>query len=95
MPSDPLQNIEKGQFDNAPVETNNSTLPDPRQGGHFIDEDNLLEWSEPEDSAGEDEDEVEEYDGDDDNRAEDEDWEIAEGGTLIFYYFFPLVVETH
>ncbi|KAG8214661.1 RIO1-domain-containing protein [Butyriboletus roseoflavus] len=47
---------------------------DPRQGGHYIDDAQLLEWSEPS------EDEDDRLSGDDyeDDRAEDEDWEIAE-----------------
>jgi hypothetical protein len=50
---------------------------DPRQGGYFVDDETLLEWSE--ESA--DEDEID--NGYDDDRVEDEDWEIAEGGMLI------------
>lgn len=61
-------------MDQAPV--------DPRAGGHFIDDEKLLEWSDPENSADEDDDEIEEeYD---ENRAEDEDWEAAEGGMSWF-----------
>ncbi|KAF7987093.1 hypothetical protein HWV62_269 [Athelia sp. TMB] len=76
MASDAPQSIELGQFEDAPISVNESQ-GDPRAGGHFIDDEALLAWSEPENSADEDEDEVEEeYD---DNRAEDEDWEVAEG----------------
>ncbi|KIJ62642.1 hypothetical protein HYDPIDRAFT_94239 [Hydnomerulius pinastri MD-312] len=70
----PTEIIEHGQFDDAPEGVR---PPDPRQGGNFIDDDQLLEWSEPSDNEDEDEPELS---GDDfeDNRVEDEDWEIAE-----------------
>ena len=74
------QNIIDGQFDDA-QEVQSDALPaDHRQVGHFIDDDQLLEWSE--ESAGE-EDEEEMDDGYDDTRIEDEDWEVAEGGMVI------------
>ena len=63
--------------DDAQEHSNDAVLADPRQGGHFIDEQELLEWS---DESAEEDDEIdEEYDH---NRVEDEDWEVAEGGTL-------------
>lgn len=46
---------------------------DPRQNGHFIDDESPLESSEEDD---EDDEIDEEYD---DDRVEDEDWEVAEG----------------
>ena len=62
-----------GQFDDA---LEDAGQPDPRQGGHYIDDVQLLEWSEPS------EDEDDELSGDDfeGDRVEDEDWEIAERG---------------
>ena len=83
MASDAPQSIEPGQFEDAPISVDESQ-EDPRAGGHFIDDEALLAWSEPENSADEDEDEIEEeYD---DNRAEDEDWEVAEGGTTLRFH---------
>lgn len=74
---DPLQNIQLGQFEDATLSMDQAPV-DPRAGGHFIDDEKLLAWSDPENSADEDDDGIEEeYD---DNRAEDEDWEVAEGG---------------
>ncbi|KAF8442832.1 RIO1 family-domain-containing protein [Boletus edulis BED1] len=62
--------IVPGQFDDALEDAEHR---DPRQDGHKINDDQLLEWSE----SSEDEDQVS---GDDfeDDRVEDEDWEIAE-----------------
>ncbi|KAH7885222.1 RIO1-domain-containing protein [Phlebopus sp. FC_14] len=64
--------IETRQFDDV---LEDDRQPDPRRGGHFIDDEQLLEWSEPSDD-----DDDEELSGDDfeDDRVEDEDWEIAE-----------------
>lgn len=69
--------IAPGQFDDA---LEDAEQRDPRQGGHYIDDDQLLEWSEP--SDGEDQ-----LSGDDfeDDRVEDEDWEIAERGESSFH----------
>ena len=74
------QNIIDGQFDDAQEVPSDALPADHRQVGHFIDDDQLLEWSE--ESAGE-EDEEEMDDGYDDTRIEDEDWEVAEGGMVI------------
>ena len=81
--------VEDGQFDDAPEETrhvastDNAPVVDPRQGHNFIDEEQLLEWSEESDEE-EDEFEVEEDDIEagayETLRAEDEDWENAERG---------------
>ncbi|KAF9221563.1 RIO1-domain-containing protein [Gyrodon lividus] len=60
-----------GQFDDVLVDVQQN---DPRQGRHFIDDDQLLEWSE----LSNDEDEDIDEDDFEENRAEDEDWEIAE-----------------
>jgi len=76
MPSDDHQSIADGQFDNVQDNLTDPPAVDPRQGGHFVDDENLLEWSE--DSESDDKDSIDE--GYDDNRVEDEDWEIAEGG---------------
>ncbi|KAF8133866.1 RIO1-domain-containing protein [Boletus edulis] len=59
--------IVPGQFDDALEDAEHR---DPRQDGHNINDDQLLEWSEP--SEDEDQDDFE------DDRVEDEDWEIAE-----------------
>ncbi|KAH0832114.1 RIO1-domain-containing protein [Lanmaoa asiatica] len=74
----PLE-IVPGQFDDA---LEDAEQHDPRQGGHYIDDDQLLEWSEP----SEDEDaDIDQLSGDDfeDDRVEDEDWEIAERGDSV------------
>ena len=79
MASDNLPIIANGPFDDV----NPSVVPaDRRQGGHFVDDETMLEWSEGSASGDEDDDIDDEYDND---RVEDEDWEIAEGGTLIIY----------
>ena len=67
--------IVPGQFDDA---LEDAEQRDPRQGGHYIDDDQLLAWSEP----SEDEDDIDQLSGDgfEDDRVEDEDWEIAERG---------------
>ena len=75
--------IEDGQFEDAPEDSAQSnTVPpviirvDPRANGTFIDDPELLEWSEPEDDGFVDEDEDELYEEDfEDNRVDDEDWE--------------------
>lgn len=76
-----------GQFDDAleDAERHNS-----RQSGHYIDDDHLLEWSEP--SEGEDDD-IDQLSGDDfeGDRVEDEDWEIAERGESAFDRPFVLI----
>lgn len=65
--------IVPGQFDDASEDTEHHN---PRQGGHYIDDDQLLEWSEPSED---------ELSGDDfGHRVEDEDWEIAERGGSAF-----------
>ena len=82
------ESIEDGQFDDAPedtVETPNAPQTvDLREGHNYIDDENILEWSE--DSSDEEEDT---FDLEEDQmeaeafetlRAEDEDWEIAERG---------------
>ena len=78
-----VQQIEDGQFDDAP-EVGQSIAPfNPREGHNFIDEANILEWSdesEEEDEVDLDEDEME-YAAYENLRAEDEDWEAAERGT--------------
>lgn len=89
MPVAVEQPIEVGQFDDAPEETahivptDGLSVVDPRQGHNFIDEEQLLEWSEESDEE-EDEFEVEEDDMEasayETLRAEDEDWENAERG---------------
>ncbi len=83
MPFD-AQPIEIGQFDDAPE----STLPDsplnPREGHNFIDEANILEWSEESEEEDEfdlEEDEME-YAAYQTLRAEEEDWEVAERGMV-------------
>ena len=62
--------VAPGQFDDA---LEDDEQYDPRQGGYYIDDVQLLEWSEP----------SEDDDGDyasGDDRVEDQDWEIAERG---------------
>lgn len=85
--SDIRDRAEKGQFDDAePDQTSTGPSANPREGLHFIDDEEakILEWSEDED---EDEDEFDleedelEYEAYHTLRAEDEDWEIAERGT--------------
>jgi len=78
MPSDHRQSNASDYALENPI---HASLVDTRQGGHFIDDEALLEWSE--ESADEDEIDDGIDDGYDDNRAEDEDWGIAEGGMLI------------
>jgi hypothetical protein len=84
MASNDRQNIADDQFDDA-KETPSDTPPvDPREGGHFVDDETLLEWSEESAADDNDDDDDDMIDqGYDDNRVEDEDWEIAEGGMLI------------
>lgn len=72
--------IAPGQFDDALEDVEQH---DPRQGGHYIDDDQLLEWSEPSEDEGEDIDQLSADDFEDD-RVEDEDWEIAERGEFRF-----------
>ena len=80
--------IEDGQFEDAPEDSaqSNTVLPviirvDPRANGTFIDDPELLEWSEPEDDGFVDEDEDELYEEDfEDNRVDDEDWDVTERG---------------
>lgn len=81
--------IEDGQFEDAPEDsTQSNTVPpviirvDPRANGTFIDDPELLEWSEPEDDGFVDEDEEDElYEEDfEDNRVDDEDWDVTERG---------------
>ena len=80
--------IEDGQFEDAPEDsTQSNTVPpviirvDPRANGTFIDDPELLEWSEPEDDGFVDEDEDELYEEDfEDNRVDDEDWDVTERG---------------
>jgi hypothetical protein len=68
--------IVPGQFDDA---LEDAEPHNPRQGGHYIDDDQLLEWSEPS------EDEDDQPSGDDfEDRVEDEDWEIAERGESVY-----------
>ncbi|KAN0087634.1 RIO1 family domain containing protein [Tylopilus felleus] len=64
--------IVPGQFDDA---LEDAEQHDPRQGGHFIDDDRFLEWS-----SEDEDDDIDQLSGDDfeDDRVEDEDWEIAE-----------------
>ena len=80
------RNGDDGQFDDAiedisvqrDVHTERPTIS-------HIDEEHLLEWSEPEDDEEvyeEEEDDIEE-DEYEDNRVEDEDWEIAERGECL------------
>ena len=58
-----------------------ASVIDARQGASYIDEDGLLEWSEPEDEDSYDSDQVlGDDDNDYENRVEDEDWDIAERG---------------
>lgn len=81
MAAETPPDIAPGQFDDAPED---AEQPDPRQGGHYIDDDQLLAWSNP----SEDEDmDMGQLSGDDfeDNRVEDEDWEIAERGESAFH----------
>ncbi|KAI5117326.1 hypothetical protein M0805_002340 [Coniferiporia weirii] len=82
---------EVGQFDDAPEDTTvpdalvptNSTpvvvSPGPRGNASYIDDPQLLEWSEPEEEeyTDEDEDGIREEDLED-NRVEDEDWDVTE-----------------
>ena len=79
---------EDGQFDDAVEDVTTTPIqpgsPTQRPPARYIDEEHLLEWSDPEDS---DEDELEEVfreDDYEDNRVEDEDWEIAERGEFRF-----------
>ncbi|KAG6377161.1 RIO1-domain-containing protein [Boletus reticuloceps] len=69
--------IVPGQFDDA---LEDAERRDPRQDGHNLNDNQLLEWSESS------EDEVDQLSGDDfeDDRVEDEDWEIAERGESAF-----------
>lgn len=69
--------IVPGQFNDA---VEDAEQHDPRHGGHYIDDAQLLEWSEPSDD-----DDIDQLSGDDfeDDRVEDEDWEIAERGTSV------------
>lgn len=67
-----MDNIEPGQFDDAPEARANHTYIDTHPPE--LDE-SFLEYSEPEDD---DEDEID--DAYDDDRVEDEDWEIADKG---------------
>lgn len=73
--------IVPGQFDDA---LEDAEQHDPRQGGHFIDDDRFLEWS-----SEDEDDDIDQLSGDDfeDDRVEDEDWEIAERGESL-----PLIV---
>lgn len=90
--------VEEGQFDDAledvsaPAVQAAEPVPNPRAGHNYIDEQNLLEWSEESDD---DEEELDQIDADEDDmeaaafdslRAEDEDWEAAEGGTLSLFF---------
>lgn len=70
--------IVPGQFDDA---LEDAGQHDPRQGGHFVDDDQLLEWSESSEDGDDDQ-----LSGDnfEDDRVEDEDWEIAERGESAF-----------
>ena len=81
--------IEDGQFDDAPedtVETPNaaSQVVNLREEHNYIDDENILEWSE--DSSDEEEDTFDleedqmEAEAFESLRAEAEDWEIAERG---------------
>ena len=83
------ESIEDGQFDDAPedtVETPNaaSQVVNLREEHNYIDDENILEWSE--DSSDEEEDTFDleedqmEAEAFESLRAEDEDWEIAERG---------------
>ena len=79
------ESIEDGQFDDAPEDgAEASNAVNVREGHNYIDDENILEWSE--DSSDEEEDA---FDLEEDQmeaeafetlRAEDEDWEIAERG---------------
>ncbi|KAI0076349.1 RIO1-domain-containing protein [Panus rudis PR-1116 ss-1] len=78
------EQIEEGQFDDAPedISADRTSVPQTdRPNGQYIDEENLLEWSETSEEE-EDEDELEEdqleAEAFETLRAEDEDWEIAE-----------------
>lgn len=78
--------FEDGQFDDAVEENTPQTNVQPdRPAVSYIDEVQLLEWSEPEDEGtyNDDEDEDLMEDEFDDNRVEDEDWEIAERGACL------------
>lgn len=72
--------IVPGQFEDA---IEDAQQHDPRQGGHYIDDDQLLEWSEP---SEDEDDDIDRLSGDDFeyDRAEDEDWEMAERGETAF-----------
>lgn len=90
MPRSNDDPIEDGQFDDALENTSQTLNPTPqaqvnlREGHTYVDDENILEWSE--ESSDEEEDA---FDMEEDQmeaeafetlRAEDEDWEIAERG---------------
>ncbi|KAK7681528.1 hypothetical protein QCA50_015260 [Cerrena zonata] len=80
--------IEDGQFDDAPEDQVPPQTPNPapqvdlREGHTYIDDENILEWSEESSDEEEDAFDVEEdqmeAEAFETLRAEDEDWEIAE-----------------
>jgi len=77
------ENTTEGQFDDAPSDPAAAVMDDqqdPRLGGYFIDDEQILEWSD-ENS------EVDDLNEDDfeDPRADDEDWEVAERGELHLF----------
>ena len=51
-----------------------------RTGGAYIDDDHMLDWSEPEDDEEEDEGDMDEVYFED-SRVEDEDWDMTERGS--------------
>lgn len=73
-----------GQFDDAdtPSALEHAKPFDPREGQNFIDEDDVLEWTEDEDGVDEDEDE-ELWRDSEIGGVDDEDWEIADRGRYI------------
>lgn len=89
MPGIHDHDIEDGQFDDAPEDIPQSTdaiVPptDLRNGHSYIDDENILEWSEESSDEEEEqfylEEDQMEAEAFDTLRAEDEDWEIAERG---------------
>jgi len=54
MASNDRQNIENGQLDDATENPSDAHPVDTREGGHFVDDETLLEWSE--ESAADDND---------------------------------------
>lgn len=81
----------EGQFDDAEDGEQQGTpavkqpevrMTDPhgRAKGAYIDEENLLDWSDPEEDEEVDEDDLDEAYFEE-NRVEDEDWDVTERGS--------------